>query len=251
MNLSGNTVLITGGTAGIGFAFAQRFIDTGNTVIVCGRDDKKLQEAKRQFPTIITRVSDVSCESDRKSLFEWVITNYPEVNALVNNAGILRRFNILDVDASEQWDYFSSEIAVNQEGAMHLAMMFASYFSKQAHGFIINMTSGLAFTPDPSALIYSATKAAIHSFSMSLRMQLSETPVKVIEVAPPLVNTDGSMTEAVSVNEFADSVFSDLKQGKQEIGYGNTEKSFRLSRDEIDEQVEHIFNQKNNQSFGN
>lgn len=251
MNLSGNTVLITGGTAGIGLAFAQRFIDAGNTVIVCGRDEKKLQEAKRQFPAIITRVSDVSSVSDRKSLFEWVTTNYPEVNALVNNAGILRRFNVLDVDASEQWDYFSSEMAVNLEGAMHLAMLFAPYFSKQEHAFMINITSGLAFTPDPFAPIYSATKAAIHSFSISLRMQLLDTPVKVIEVAPPLVNTDGSLTEAVPLDEFADSVFTDLQEGKREIGYGSTEKSFRLSRDEVNEKVEEIFNHKNKQSFGN
>lgn len=250
MNLSGNTVLITGGTAGIGFAFAERFVKAGSTVIVCGRSEKKLGEAKRTFPDIITRVCDVSNTEDRKSLYEWVTTHYPEVNALVNNAGILRRFDILEANAVEEWDYFGKEIAVNLEGAMHLAMMFAPYISRKERGFLINITSGLAFAPDPSASIYAATKAAIHSFSMSLRFQLSETPVQVIEVAPPLVNTDGLLTEAVPVDEFADSVFADLENGELEIGYNNTEKSFRLSRDEIDETVQGIFNQKNKKSFG-
>ncbi|HLR53416.1 MAG TPA: SDR family NAD(P)-dependent oxidoreductase [Pseudogracilibacillus sp.] len=250
MELSGNTVLITGGTSGIGFAFAKRFINAGNTVIVCGRDEEKLHETKRQFPSIITRVCDVAHSEDRKALFEWITTHYPDVNALVNNAGMLKRFNMLEVNAVEEWEDYSKEITTNQEGAIHIAMMFAPYFAKKENAFMINITSFQAFTPDPFAPIYAATKAAIHSFTISLRHQLSKTPVKIVEVAPPLVNTSGYHDSAVPTDEFVEKVFQDLQQGKLEIGYGSSEASFRLSRDEIDENVKQIFQKKNNESFG-
>lgn len=250
MDLTGNTILITGGTAGIGFGLAERFIHQGNTVIVCGRREEKLQEAKNQLPGLITIASDVTDEQDRKSLFEWVTTHYPDINVLVNNAGILRRFDMSEADAVYEWPFYGKEITANMEGPIHLAMMFAEPISKKKNGAILNISSGLAFTPDPFAPIYSATKAAIHSFSISLRHQLSETPAEVIEIAPPLVNTDGSMKTAISVHEFLDGVFEQLKEGKLEIGYGSTEHSFQLTREEIDETVENIFSQENNQSFG-
>jgi len=252
MNLTRSTVLITGGSDGIGFSLAERFMRQGNTVIVCGRQEQKLHEAQNQLPGLITRICDVTNEEDRKSLFKWVTTHHPEVNVLVNNAGILRRFELLETDATNDWHYYGKEITVNTEGPIHLSMMFAQYFSKKENGAIVNITSGLAFTPDPYAPIYSATKAAIHSFSVSLRHQLSETPVEVIEIAPPLVNTGDFSpgTVAVPVTEFIDAVFAGLRQGKYEIGYESTENSFRMSRDEIDKTVKNIFSKKNNQSFG-
>ncbi|MEM1504649.1 SDR family NAD(P)-dependent oxidoreductase [Domibacillus sp. 8LH] len=246
MNLSGNTVLITGGASGIGLAFTKRFIEAGSTVIVCGRRKSKLQEAKKTFPDIITRVCDVTQEADRLSLFEWVTAEHPEVNVLVNNAGIQQRFNILEADAAQNWSYFSNEITANMEAPIHLSMLFAPYFAKKENAVIMNVMSGLAFTPMAIAPIYSATKAALHSFSMSLRHQLSETSVQVIEVAPPAVNTDlggaGLHTFGIPVDEFADDIFKGLAEGKQEIGYGTSEKALRMSRDEIDEAVKNIYN---------
>ncbi|WP_050184145.1 SDR family oxidoreductase [Domibacillus robiginosus] len=246
MILSGNTILITGGASGIGLAFTERFIKAGSTVIVCGRRESKLQEAKDKFPGIITRVCDITEEADRISLFEWVTTRHPEVNVLVNNAGIQQRFNILEADAKQEWSYFSKEITSNIEAPFHLAMLFAPYFTQKENAIIINVTSGLAFTPMAIAPIYSATKAALHSFSMSLRHQLSDTSVRVIEVAPPAVNTDlggaGLHTFGAPVDDFADSIFKGLAEGKQEIGYGTSERALRMSRDEIDEAVRNIYN---------
>lgn len=250
MDVSGNTVLITGGTAGIGFVLAKRFIDKGNTVIVCGRRKEKLDEAKEQLPSLVTRMCDVTKEADRQSLFTWVTAHYPDVNVLVNNAGILRRFDMFQADVVDEWAYYGKEINANMEGPIHLGMMFAQYIAPETKGAIVNISSGLAFTPDPMASIYSATKAAIHSFSISLRHQLADTPIDVVEIAPPLVNTSGLHTEAVPVNEFVDGVFKSLEEGKREIGYGGTEKSFRMSRDDVDEAVNQIFGKKNNQSFG-
>lgn len=106
MKLSGHTILITGGASGIGFAFAERFMKSGNTVIVCGRRESKLKEAKEKYPELITRVCDVTDETERLALFEWVKERHPGVNVLVNNAGIQQRYHILKADVIDNWaDY--------------------------------------------------------------------------------------------------------------------------------------------------
>ncbi|AYV72013.1 SDR family NAD(P)-dependent oxidoreductase [Bacillus sp. PK3-056] len=245
MKLSDNTILITGGNAGIGLAFAERFIDAGNTVVVCGRREEALQQAKEKYPSLITYVSDLSVEAERVKLFEWVTAHYPEVNVLVNNAGIQQRFNVLKADAKNDWSYFNKEITINMEAAIQMSMLFAPYFSEKENAAIINVTSGLAFTPMVIAPIYSATKAAMHSFTVSLRHQLSDTSIEVIEVAPPAVNTDlggaGLHTAGEPLNEFADGIFQGLKEGKVEIGYGSSVNRLRMSRDEVDKHVENMY----------
>ena len=245
MKLSGNTILITGGSAGIGLAFTERFIKAGNRVIVCGRREKVLQNAKEKLPNLITRVSDLSIESERVALFDWVTSNYPDLNVLINNAGIQQRFNMLKADAKNDWSYFNKEITINLEAAFHLSMLFAPFFETKKEATIINVTSGLAFTPFVIAPIYSATKAALHSFTISLRHQLSDTSVEVIEVAPPAVNTDlgggGLHISGEPLDAFADGIFKELEEGKKEIGYGTSVNRLRMSRDEIDEYVEKMY----------
>ena len=245
MKLSGNTILITGGSSGIGLAFAERFIKAGNKVIVCGRRENAIQNAKEKFPKLITRVSDLDIESERIALFDWVTVNYPEVNVLVNNAGIQQRFNVLKADAKNNWSYFNKEISTNMEAPFHLAILFAPFFAAKEEATIINVTSGLAFTPFAIAPIYSATKAALHSFTMSLRHQLSETSVEVIEVVPPAVNTDlggyGLHNQGEPLDAFADGIFKGLEEGKKEIGYGTSVNRLRMSRDEVDEYVENMY----------
>jgi uncharacterized oxidoreductase len=245
MNLSGHTVLITGGASGIGRAFAERFIKEGSTVIICGRRESRLQEFKEQYPQAHTRVCDVTKPSDRIELFDWVTQEHPEVNVLVNNAGIQQRFNILQSDAKNEWDYFCKEIASNIEAPFQFSMLFAPYLAKKPQSAIINVTSGLAFTPMAIAPIYSATKAALHSFTVSLRLQLADSSVRVIEVAPPAVNTDlggvGLHTFGADVNEFADYIFKGIEEDKLEVGFGTSEKALRMSRDEIDEHSKAMF----------
>lgn len=245
MKLSGNTILITGGSAGIGLAFAERFLKAGNKVIVCGRREHVLQNAKEKFPDLITRVCNLDIESERAALFDWVTENYPEVNVLVNNAGIQQRFNVLKANAKNDWSYFNKEITTNIEAPFHLSMLFAPYFAAKEEAAIINVTSGLAFTPFVIAPIYSATKAALHSFTMSLRHQLSETSVEVIEIAPPAVNTDlggsGLHVHGEPLDAFADGIFKGLEEGKEEIGYGTSVSRLRMSRDEIDEYTEKMY----------
>ncbi len=245
MKLSGNTILITGGGSGIGLAFAQRFIQTGNTVIVTGRREHVLQQAQEKLPGLITRVSDLNQESERVALFEWVTANYPETNVLVNNAGIQQRFNVLKANARNEWSGIAQEIATNLEAPVHLSLLFAPFFAAKERAAIVNVTSGLAFTPFAIAPIYSATKSALHSFTMSLRHQLSETSVEVIEVAPPAVNTDlggsGLHVHGEPLDAFADGIFKGLEEGLPEIGYGTSVGRLRMSRDDIDEYTEKLY----------
>ena len=250
MKHSGNTILITGGSTGIGLAFAERSLKTGNKVIVTGRREHVLQQAKEKLPHLITHASDLNDESGRVALFDRITSNYPEVNVLVNNAGIQQRFHVLKADARDNWRYFNNEITTNIEAPIHLSMLFAPYFATKEEAAIINVTSGLAFTPAAIAPIYSATKAALHSFTMSLRHQLSDTSVKVIEVAPPAVNTDlggaGLHTQGEPVDDFADGIFKGLEEGKEEIGYGTSVNRLRMSRDEIDEYVAKMYHAMKN-----
>lgn len=245
MNLSGNTILITGGGSGIGLAIAERFAQAGNTVIVCGRRENVLQQAREQVPGLIPRVCDLEVERERLALFDWVTTNYPDVNVLVNNAGIQLRYNLLKADARDRWHDYSKEIATNIEAPVHLSMLFAPYFAQKEPAAILNVTSGLAFTPFAIAPVYSATKAALHSFTVSLRHQLSGTSVDVIEIAPPAVNTDlggsGLHTHGEPLDAFADGIFKELAEGKKEIGYGSSAARLRMSRDEIDEYTEKLY----------
>lgn len=243
--MTGNTILITGGSAGIGLDFAERFLKAGNEVIICGRREEVLQQAKAQHPALITRVCDVEKEAERIQLFDWVTTHYPEVNVLVNNAGIQQRLNILTADAKNHWSDFSKEITTNIEAPVHLSMLFASYFATKEKATIVNVTSGLAFTPFVIAPIYSATKAALHSFTMSLRYQLADTSIEVIEIAPPAVNTDlggaGQHTHGEPLDAFANGIFEGLSAGKQEIGYGSSVDRLRMSRDDIDKYTQQMY----------
>ena len=243
MNLTGNTVLITGGASGIGLALAERFLKVGNKVIICGRREEKLREAKQKHPELYTRICDLASETDRAALFEWVSKEFPDLNVLVNNAGIQLRTDVTDLQIS--WKEQQNEIAINFEAPVHLALLFIPFLQKQKDPVIINVTSGLAFNPGAFASVYSATKAALHSFTLSLRYQLSATNIKVIEVAPPAVNTDlsapGLHTFGVPLDEFADAVFEKLRTEELEFGYGTSE----TGRKATPEEREQIFNRMN------
>lgn len=236
MNLSGSTILITGGASGIGYAFAERFLAAGSEVVICGRREDKLNEARAKYPQIHTRVCDVSQASERMALFEWATGEFPALNVLVNNAGIQRRVNLAE---SEDWERTRREIAVNLDAPVHLSRLFIAHLAERENPAILNVTSGLSFVPLANVPVYCATKAALHSFTMSLRYQLRETPVEVVEIIPPAVDTDlggvGLHTFGVNLDEFADFVFEGLKQNKPEIAYGTAEKSSRASREELDQ----------------
>ena len=234
MDLGSQTILITGGATGIGWALAQRFLDAGSTVIICGRREDKLREAQQRRPQLHTRVCDIAQESERVALHQWIVRERPGVNVLVNNAGIQRRARIADDD----WAAARQELAINLDAPIHLATLFARHLAAQPAAAIVNVTSGLAFVPLTMTPVYSATKAALHSFTLSLRQQLAGTPVQVIEIIPPAVDTDlggpGLHTFGVPVDEFADFVMAKVANGELEIPYGTAVNSSRASREERD-----------------
>jgi uncharacterized oxidoreductase len=187
MKTNGNTILITGGTSGIGYEFAKQFLALGNTVIVTGRDEKKLSAMKAALPEVHAIKSDVSASGEIEALLKKVVAEFPRLNVLINNAGIMRTINFHDAAELES---LTQEIDINLKGPIRLAMAFLPHLKKQGEAAIVNVTSGLAFVPLPTSPIYCATKAGLHSFALSLRVQLKNTKVKVFEVAPPATETE-------------------------------------------------------------
>ncbi|MFN8459895.1 MAG: SDR family NAD(P)-dependent oxidoreductase [Anaerolineae bacterium] len=235
MELNTNTVLITGGASGIGFALAERFIQAGSTVIICGRREDKLKEAQAKYPQLGIRVCNVADPAERTALFAWVTEKYPELNVIINNAGIQQR---LQLPQPPTWETLHEEVAINLEAPIHLSVLFIPHLLKQAHPAILNVTSGLAFAPLANVPVYSATKAALHSFTLSLRHQLAGTPISVIEIIPPAVNTDlggkGLHTFGAPLDEFTDAIIEQLKAGSLEATYGFATESSRASREQLD-----------------
>ena len=219
MNLKGNTVLITGGGSGIGLALATRFLENGSKVIVCGRNIEKLEATKAKFPELHIKQSDVANEQDRLALFNSIIEEFPEINIVINNAGIQQRINLKETD----WKSCGQEIAINLEAPIHLSVLFITHLLKKENAYIINVTSGLAFMPPAWVPVYGATKAGMHSFTFSLREQLSNTNIGVVEVIPPAVNTDlggaGIHNFGVNLDDFANCVFEGFLNGSNEIAY--------------------------------
>ncbi len=188
MKTSNNTVLITGGGTGIGFCIAEEFVKSGNEVIICGRREEKLKEAKEKLPDISTKVCDVSSAKDREELFRWVTTKFNGINVLVNNAGVQRMIDFKK--GAAELAKHENEVEINLTAAIQLAAYFIPGLMQREEAAIVNISSGLAFIPLAIMPIYCATKAALHSFSISLRHQLKDTSVKVFEVIPPTVDTE-------------------------------------------------------------
>jgi uncharacterized oxidoreductase len=241
MQIERNTVLITGGGSGIGLAMAKRFLMAGSQVIVCGRDEAKLRRAQVEHPSLVTYTCNVAKQAGREELVRWATREHPTLNVIVNNAGIQRRICLAD---DEPWAETELEIATNLHAPMHLCRAFIPHLLTRERPALVNVTSGLAFIPAPMAPIYAATKAAMHSFTMSLRHQLAETPIQVIEIVPPAVNTDlggvGLHTTGVPLDEYADSIFAALATEAVEFGYGFSEKARLATRAEIDEIIKQM-----------
>lgn len=238
MRMSGKTILITGGATGIGFAIAER-LARENKVIICGRRQERLDAAVKRLPGIRAIRCDVSNEAERKALCDRVVSEFGGLDVLVNNAGIQRRVDfrkgVEDLTADED------EIEINLGSQIYMSALFIPILMKREAAAIVNVSSGLGLVPLAVFPVYCATKAAIHSFSMSLRHQLKGTPIKVFEVIPPTVHdtelkgkpipkTDYS----VSAGEVADAVAKGLEDNRTEIAIGPSAGWLRASRAELD-----------------
>jgi uncharacterized oxidoreductase len=241
MELSGNTVLITGGATGIGYAMAEKFLEAGSEVIICGRREERLLEARKKHPGLGIRVCNVADETSRWALVEWATAGFKNLNVLINNAGIQR-----DIDFTKGIDEFragENEIRIDLEAPIVLCGLFAPHLGGKKGAAIINVSSGLGFVPAAAMPVYSATKAGMHAFSMALRLQLRKIGIKVYEVVPPAVDTElnaagrakrGGYKPELKPDEFVGAVMRGLASDLPEIGYGFTEGLLKASRADLD-----------------
>ncbi len=186
MKTTDNTILITGGTSGIGLGLALRFHEAGNKVIVAGRRKELLEAITAEHDGIEALVLDVADPASIASAYDTVTREHPDLNVLVNMAGIMQLENLRD---PRNLSTAESTITTNLLGPIRMLAAFVPFLTRQSEAAIINVSSGLAFVPLPLTPTYNATKAAIHSFTKSLRVQLADTPVQVLELIPPAVRT--------------------------------------------------------------
>jgi uncharacterized oxidoreductase len=184
---------------------------------------------------LVTFPCDLSRAEERQRLAAWVAESHAGLDLLVNNAGVQQR---IDVHTPDFWRSAREELAINLEAPIHLVSLLLPMLGAHAGSGIINVSSGLAFVPMARAPVYCATKAAVHSFTLSLRRQLRDDGISVTEVIPPAVATDlggpGLHAKDTPVDEFVAAVKEQLAAGKQEITYGFSEKTSTGSRQELD-----------------
>ncbi len=186
MNLRRKTILITGGTSGIGHELARQLLARDNVVLVTGRDPSRLEAARRALPGVHVFPGDVSDPQSIATLQQSVLAQFPGLDVVINNAGVMRNLNL---NEPRELRDLTREIEINLCGPIWMTQQFLPHLKARPEAAIINVSSGLAFVPLPSSPVYCATKAALHSFSQSLRAQLAGTRVAVIELAPPAVDT--------------------------------------------------------------
>lgn len=186
MHITGNTILITGGGSGIGRGLAEAFHAKGNKLIVTGRDTSKLDAIVKANPGIEALELDVDDPAAIKSVTQQVVRDFPSLNVLINNAGIMRAEHLI----SGETDTAEATITTNLLGPIRLTAVLLPHLLTQPDAAVLTVSSGLAFVPRALAPTYCATKAAIHSYSQTLRVQLRNTPVQVIELVPPYLQTE-------------------------------------------------------------
>lgn len=186
MKTSGNTIFITGATSGIGLGLAVRFHMAGNKVIIAGRRKALLDKIIGDYPGMEAIELDVADAESVIRASKISAERYPDLNVVINNAGIMLSENAQDADSVKVAE---QTVDINLLGTIRMTYAFLPHLVKKKDSFIINVSSSLAFVPFPAALTYSATKSAVHAFTAGLRVQLSDTSVRVIELAPPGVRT--------------------------------------------------------------
>lgn len=211
---------------GIGLGLAEAFLKAGSEVIICGRREPRLQEAKDKLPGLHIRVCDVANQEEQQQLYAWAVERFPRLNVLINNAGIQR-----DIDLTggvEEILAGESEIAVNLEAPILLAARFIPHLTRQERAAIVNVSSGLVFRPMAGMPLYCVTKAGLHVYSELLRQQLAGTSVQVIELIPPMVDTELNQVgrakrnmpyRGIGVAEYVATVVASLESGLLEIRY--------------------------------
>jgi len=232
MDLTKNTVLISGGSAGIGFEIAKLLIEQGNHVIITGRDQARLDAAASQLTDVTAIAFDVTKEKDADQLVERIKTEFPELNMLINNVGLGNTYNM--ISGGRSWEKADAEMQTNYISLVRLTEKFLPQLLSQKFAAIVNVSSIVALAPGLNIPTYSASKAAVHSYTELLRLALRDTGVKVFELMPPLVNTEFSKEiggeNGIPASEVASDLLAAFENDEYEIHVGNTAGIYALSR---------------------
>lgn len=232
------TILITGGSAGIGFEMARLFSEQGHRVIITGRNEARLQEAAAKLNNVIPFVCDVTLESDVNELVKKINADYSNLSLLINNAGSAFTYRLYP--GANAFEKASQEIMTNYLSIISLTEKLLPLLAMQPEAAVVNVSSIVSFVPGINIPTYSASKAALHSYTQSLRLTLAQaTNIKVYELMPPLVNTEFSKEiggeNGIPPQEVAQALLDGLVRRDYEIHVGNTAQMYEFSRQSPEE----------------
>ena len=230
MKTSKNTVLITGGSAGIGFEIAKLFSENDNHIIIVGRNEGRLQQAAAQLKNVVAIAADISKNEDIDRLVHRLKKDFPQLNIIINNAGAAQTYQLgTQVGAS---DIAANEMQTNYISVLNLTEKLLPILESKSESAIVNVTSIVAFVPGHSVPTYSASKAALHSYTQSLRHTYRNSSIKVFELMPPLVNTEFSREiggeNGIPASQVAAELFQALESDQYEIHVGGTADMYKL-----------------------
>ncbi|MEE9364897.1 MAG: SDR family NAD(P)-dependent oxidoreductase [Cellulophaga sp.] len=232
MKLSGNTILITGGSSGIGLELSKQLIERNNRVIICGRSEQRLNDAKAQIPELEIFKCNLSNKNQCYDLALWIKKEHPRLNLLINNAAIVNKTSFLETDRIIEMA--KQEMETNFMAPVRLIHFLYPQLQKNENSAIINITTGLIYAPRADYPFYNATKAALHSFTQVFRKQTEESKTAIIEVMFPAVKTTwhkGNPPKiAISTDKAVDEMLLGLEKGKLEIRVAGAKLLYRVSR---------------------
>jgi len=231
MNITGKTILITGGGSGIGFEIAKLLSNKGNKVIITGRSEARLQNAAAQLNNASYIATDVNSESDIDNVVNRVTTEFGGLDILINNAGAANYYKL--GDGSDNYSQAAEEIQTNYLSVIRLTDKLLPLLRASKEAAIVNVSSIVVFAPGINLPTYAASKAALHSYTRALRYTLAKTTgIKVFELMPPLVNTEFSAViggaNGIPPLEVAQGLIDGFEKDEYELHIGNTADLYKL-----------------------
>jgi uncharacterized oxidoreductase len=233
MNISNKTILITGGGSGIGLAIAKLLSEHGNRLILTGRNQTKLDQAARQLPNATAIACDITNADEVTGLVNRIQVEFGDLSVLVNNAGYGSAYQL--GASANAFALAEAEIAVNYLAIIRLTELLLPVLSQQTEAAIVNVSSIVAFAPQVVIPTYSASKAALHSYTQALRHTLAQsTTIRVFELMPPLVDTELTQeiggASGIPPREVAEGLLAGLEQDTYEIHIGQTAQFYDYHR---------------------
>ena len=223
MKTTGNTILLTGGTSGIGLALMKRFYHLGNRLIIVSGNSENLTALSREYPEITTIKCDLSVYQEVDKLITQCLDRHPEINVLFNNAGIQYNYQLMEKTYPNP--LIEKELRINLLSPLQLIQGLLPLLSQKQEAAIVNVSSVLAVVPKQSAPVYCGSKAGLHIFSKALRYQLESSKISVFEVIPPLVDTpmtSGRGKNKISPEELVDEFMKNFSKNRFEMNIGKT-----------------------------